>query len=161
MSDQGEYEQLVEGLRTSAGMQDEIRVSQGEIALAIATSYGTLQQAAIDAHIEYKTLHEYKSVIDFYGPAHPNSARQNLIGCSLARTLLSDFPTLRWTHLRSAARLKDFEDAMDSLMTCVEEGWTPKQLRRHIAQTRKTNGEKPPRIVVDNERGLKVIIKRG
>ena len=158
--DNGEYEKLVEGLRTSAGLQDETRITQGEIAFVISSDYGGLKQAAIDAHIEYKTLAEYKRVVEFYGPTDNNSAWQNTIGCSLARTLLYDYPTIRWTHLRIAARLRDFEDAMDALLTASEESWTPAQLKRHVEKLRKHNGEHPPRYVIDNQRGLKLTIDR-
>jgi len=155
MSDNGNYETYVEALRTSAGLQDETRITQGEIAAVIASEYGTLKQAAIDAHIEYKTLAEYRRVVEFY-EILPG---RNLIGGSDVRRIMATFDTLRWTHLRLAASLRDYEEAMDALTVAANEAQTPQQFKRYLA--RLNNGHrKPSRYVVDNGRGLRITIER-
>lgn len=155
MSDNGTYEALVEGLRTSAGLQDETRLTQGEIAFVIAEDYGQLKQAAIDAHIEYKALAQYKRVVEFY----QNSTRVE-IGNSNARAVMTEYPNLRYTHLRIAMSLKDYQEAIEALGMANMSTMSIPEFQRWVARLRRENGHKPSRYVVDNGRGLRVTIER-
>ena len=155
MSDNGEYEQLVEGLRASAGLHDEALLTQGEIAAAIYREYGKLKQASIDSHIGYKALSQYKCVVEFYN----NSTRVE-IGNSNARLILDSLDTLHFSHLRIAMGLGDYEEAMEAIHLAADEAMTTRQLERHIAKIHSKNGTTPKRYIIDNERGLKVTISR-
>jgi hypothetical protein len=156
MADNGTYEAYVEALRTSAGLQDETRITQGEIAFVIAQEYGQLKQAAIDAHIEYKSLSEYRRVVAFY----QISAGQIVIGKSDVRKLIERFDTLRYTHLRTAMQLRDYEGAIDALEQAATEAMTPQQFKRYVARERKRNGHKPTKIVIDARAGYRLMIAR-
>jgi hypothetical protein len=155
MADNGTYEAYVEALRTSAGLQDETRITQGEIAAVIASEYGALKQAAIDAHIEYKALAQYKRVVEFY----ENSTRVE-IGKSNARAVMSEYPNLRYTHLRVAMSLNDYQEAIDALGMANMGTMSIPEFQRWIAKLRRENGHKPSRYVIDNGRGLRVTIER-
>lgn len=159
MSDQGLFEVLVEAISAGTSDEDSGRLLQGEAATLVQQFYGHggLTEAAKMSHSEYKTLAERARVVSYYQRL---SAGQILeIGQSVARDLLGEFPTLRWTHLRVA---KGLSDNPWEALTALRDGqdMTPKEFKRHVAKLRKANGHKPTRMIIDGRAGYRVTITR-
>lgn len=151
-----DFETAVEIIRISAGGEDDARLTQGEAASLINRQWGDLKRAAIESHVEYKSLAERRRIVEFYGAS---SAGQTIgIGQSFARRLLDDNPTLRWTHLRVAKGLGDFEEAYEALEQAAESGMTPQEFKRWVALKRRANGHVPRRHVFDLRAGWKAVI---
>ncbi|MBN1430473.1 MAG: hypothetical protein JXB07_19035 [Anaerolineae bacterium] len=159
MSDNGLYEVLVEAISASISDEDSARLMQGEAAALIQEHYGHggLVEAAKMSHSEYKTIAERARVIRYYQQL---SAGQNLVlGESIARDLIDEFPTLRWTHLRVA---KGLSSNPWEALTALRDGqdMTPVEFKRHVARLRRQNGHKPIRMVIDGRAGYRLTIAR-
>jgi len=160
MSDQGLFEVLVEAISAGTSSEDDGRLLQGEGAALLQQYYGWggLAEAAKMTHSEYKTLAERARVIAYYQQL---SAGQNLgLRDSIARELLDEFPSIRWTHLRVAKGLSDSNPWL--ALSALKDGMdmTPKEFKRHVARIKKANGHKPTRMIIDGRAGYRVMITR-
>lgn len=144
-----DYNALIDQLMHCADTQDDMRLRIGEIACLLWWPGGdvTLKRAAQDVNMEYKTLAEYRRVVDYY---QGQSARAELsIGCSVARELMDEFPVLRWSHLRLAKGIDrdDWTAALEALGHAVELAMTVREFARYVAKEKLRRGHIPKRHV--------------
>jgi len=159
--DSGLFEVLVEAISSSTSDEDNARLMQGEAAALMHEYYGQggLTEAAKMSHSEYKTLAERARVIRYYQRLSFSAGQKLALHDSVARELIEEFPTIRWTHLRTA---KGISSNPWEALSALKDGhdMTPKEFKRHISKLRRQNGHKPTRMLIDCRAGYKMTIVR-
>jgi hypothetical protein len=97
---------------------DEGRWIIGDLSLLVAKEYGTnsIDRFAKDINVEVTRVREYRTVCKRFNVQH----RQKL---------LSEFPTLSYSHFRTALKLKSLEAATAFLEECGTKAYTVEQAR--------------------------------
>jgi hypothetical protein len=118
------YEALCDMARSAAASLDTGRFLIGDIALDVTKDYGnnSIAQFAKDVNIPVGRVREYRTVCKFYEIQH----RQKL---------LSENPTLSYSHLRAAMRLKDIRAATAFLEAAAVNAWTVEQTGVKLLET--------------------------
>jgi hypothetical protein len=158
----GLFDMLVSTISEATENEDEARLTQGEAAALIHEHYGQggIKRAADETHCEYVTLAERCRVVEYY--QRLISARQISMRDSIARELMAEFPTLRWSHLRLAKGLSKDNPwlALNALREAVDQSLTPKAFKRHVARRRRANGYVPTKIHIEGRAGYWLTISK-
>jgi hypothetical protein len=120
------WDTLCERGRLALEDMDNGRWQIGADACIVRTQYGhdKIADYAREINIEKTRVQEYRTVTKFYG-FHEKSARADFC---------DSHPTLTYSHLRAAMRLKELNRATDLLDEAVNETWTVEQTRIKVSE---------------------------
>jgi len=133
-----DFEALCDEAREAADQLDEGRWAIGRIAAEVETQYGahTIANMATNIGIEKRRVWEYQRVHKFYE-------------LCAAADYRSANPMLRYSHFRTAMRLKSPDDALEFLNECSRDGLTAEQAG--IKLNERLGKPTPPQKIVDFE----------
>lgn len=153
---------LIEVIRLSASQDDEARITMGEAASCLNTTYGggEIPKAAVEASVGRSTLYERKRVVEYYQESAGQTA---VVGDSVIRDLWEEhkdrFP-LRWTHFRHAMSIGKPTEAITQLLIAVQDMMTPDQFEKHIVDVKREKGIRATRVVIESRLGYRTVITR-
>lgn len=125
----------------NAGIQaqeflDTGRWTIGDLAGLVDKQYGqnTIGTFAKAINVEVERVREYRTVAAFWEIPHRQKIR-------------ADYPTITYSHMREAMRLKSVEAAEAFIEECAGEGWTVEEARLKLRE--RLGKPLPPRKLVD------------
>jgi len=142
------YEELCDMGRAAAGSLDLGRFLIGDITLTIQTNYGenTLSEFAKAINVPVTRVREYRTVSKFWN-------------IQQRQKILTDNPTLTYSHLRSAMRLKDLDRAISFLDECGMNAYTVEQA--NVVLVERLGKKKPARMLFDYEVIIEDVYEHG
>lgn len=135
------WESAVDAALAAADLGDMARWIIGDLALLVGKRYGTnrIDEFARSIGHRKSTVQEYRRVCAYW----QKSTRVDF---------LDECPTIRWSHMRDAMRLKDLKQSVQFLRECADQNFTVEQAA--VDLKKRLGKPVPPRKALDVEATL-------